>query len=164
MIDNYCSNRIYLPPASLCPQAEELELLTAHDGATGVTGNLVNPNSSAPSLGNYHQAPIPMLLGADLGSSQFAYSEFAGAQMSGSSLQKAINANHMELDGKAQEGTAIASSAGKSDLELAHLTGANISTTEQEDGCPTCFEDYTAENPKIITKCNHHFHLSCILD
>lgn len=35
---------------------------------------------------------------------------------------------------------------------------------EEEDVCPTCFEDYDAENPRIITKCNHQFHLSCILE
>ncbi|KAL4592556.1 hypothetical protein LXL04_005556 [Taraxacum kok-saghyz] len=30
--------------------------------------------------------------------------------------------------------------------------------------CPTCLEEYDEENPKIITKCEHHFHLSCILE
>ncbi|KAG9144065.1 hypothetical protein Leryth_013723 [Lithospermum erythrorhizon] len=30
---------------------------------------------------------------------------------------------------------------------------------EEEEVCPTCLEEYTEENPKIITKCSHHFHL-----
>ncbi|KAL8158881.1 hypothetical protein V2J09_000418 [Rumex salicifolius] len=30
--------------------------------------------------------------------------------------------------------------------------------------CPTCLEEYSEENPKIITKCEHHFHLACILE
>ncbi|KAK4802455.1 hypothetical protein SAY86_000658 [Trapa natans] len=30
--------------------------------------------------------------------------------------------------------------------------------------CPTCLEEYDAENPKIIAKCKHHFHLACILE
>lgn len=30
--------------------------------------------------------------------------------------------------------------------------------------CPTCLEEYDEENPKIVTKCEHHFHLSCILE
>ncbi|KAK4800967.1 hypothetical protein SAY86_021454 [Trapa natans] len=30
--------------------------------------------------------------------------------------------------------------------------------------CPTCLEEYDAGNPKIITKCEHHFHLACILE
>lgn len=35
---------------------------------------------------------------------------------------------------------------------------------EEEDCCPTCLEEYDTENPKIITKCEHHFHLACILE
>ncbi|XP_076910488.1 putative E3 ubiquitin-protein ligase RHB1A [Bidens hawaiensis] len=30
--------------------------------------------------------------------------------------------------------------------------------------CPTCLEEYDEDNPKIITKCEHHFHLACILE
>ncbi|KAK6128782.1 hypothetical protein DH2020_037488 [Rehmannia glutinosa] len=37
-------------------------------------------------------------------------------------------------------------------------------TSEDEDVCPTCLEEYTTENPKIITKCSHHFHLGCIYE
>ncbi|AED94372.1 RING/U-box superfamily protein [Arabidopsis thaliana] len=36
--------------------------------------------------------------------------------------------------------------------------------SDDEDICPTCLDDYTLENPKIITKCSHHFHLSCIYE
>ncbi|KAL7122975.1 hypothetical protein ACP275_01G077700 [Erythranthe tilingii] len=35
---------------------------------------------------------------------------------------------------------------------------------DEEDICPTCLEEYDLENPKIITKCDHHFHLGCILE
>lgn len=38
------------------------------------------------------------------------------------------------------------------------------SLLEEEDACPTCLEEYDSENPKIITKCEHHFHLACILE
>ncbi|CAA7018135.1 unnamed protein product [Microthlaspi erraticum] len=37
-------------------------------------------------------------------------------------------------------------------------------TSDDEDVCPTCLEEYTSENPKIVTKCSHHFHLSCIFE
>ncbi|ONK55146.1 uncharacterized protein A4U43_UnF7090 [Asparagus officinalis] len=30
--------------------------------------------------------------------------------------------------------------------------------------CPTCLEEYTYENPRIVMKCSHHFHLSCIYE
>ncbi|CAM8884040.1 unnamed protein product [Rhodiola kirilowii] len=35
---------------------------------------------------------------------------------------------------------------------------------DDEDVCPTCLDDYTPENPKIITRCSHHFHLGCIYE
>ncbi|RRT69373.1 hypothetical protein BHE74_00027875 [Ensete ventricosum] len=39
-----------------------------------------------------------------------------------------------------------------------------ITTSEDEDVCPTCLEEYTPENPKIVANCSHHFHLSCIYE
>ncbi|GAB2300130.1 hypothetical protein Dimus_034168 [Dionaea muscipula] len=38
------------------------------------------------------------------------------------------------------------------------------SSLEDEDVCPTCLDEYTPENPKILTKCSHHFHLGCIYE
>ncbi|KAK2973825.1 hypothetical protein RJ640_011753, partial [Escallonia rubra] len=35
---------------------------------------------------------------------------------------------------------------------------------EDEDVCPTCLDDYTPDNPKITTRCSHHFHLGCIYE
>lgn len=37
-------------------------------------------------------------------------------------------------------------------------------SSEDEDVCPTCLEDYTSEDPKIMTKCSHHFHMGCIYE
>nr|XP_043632900.1 E3 ubiquitin-protein ligase At3g02290-like [Erigeron canadensis]XP_043632901.1 E3 ubiquitin-protein ligase At3g02290-like [Erigeron canadensis] len=39
-----------------------------------------------------------------------------------------------------------------------------FASSEDEDVCPTCLEEYTVENPKIITKCLHHYHLGCIYE
>ncbi|KAA8532278.1 hypothetical protein F0562_032311 [Nyssa sinensis] len=36
--------------------------------------------------------------------------------------------------------------------------------SEDEDVCPTCLDEYTLENPKITTRCSHHFHLGCIYE
>jgi len=44
------------------------------------------------------------------------------------------------------------------------LSDAVVPLADEEDGCPTCLEEYDGENPRIITKCDHHFHLSCILE
>lgn len=37
-------------------------------------------------------------------------------------------------------------------------------SSDEEDVCPTCLEEYTTENPKIITECSHHYHLGCIYE
>ncbi|XP_010257945.1 PREDICTED: E3 ubiquitin-protein ligase At3g02290-like isoform X1 [Nelumbo nucifera] len=42
--------------------------------------------------------------------------------------------------------------------------GYIYSSSEDDDVCPTCLEEYTSENPKIITHCSHHFHLGCIYE
>lgn len=51
-------------------------------------------------------------------------------------------------------------STAKTATGFAHI----YSSSEDEDVCPTCLEEYTTENPKIITKCSHHFHLGCIYE
>uniref|UniRef100_A0A1J3CNL2 RING-type E3 ubiquitin transferase n=1 Tax=Noccaea caerulescens TaxID=107243 RepID=A0A1J3CNL2_NOCCA len=52
------------------------------------------------------------------------------------------------------------------DAKSKMMLGMEISyaDSDDEDICPTCLDDYTPENPKIITKCSHHFHLSCIYE
>ncbi|KAJ4833098.1 hypothetical protein Tsubulata_001081 [Turnera subulata] len=58
---------------------------------------------------------------------------------------------------------------GRSSLRLSSAKGALAigyvySSSEEEDVCPTCLEEYTPENPKIMTNCSHHFHLGCIYE
>ncbi|XP_073150752.1 E3 ubiquitin-protein ligase At3g02290-like isoform X1 [Henckelia pumila] len=52
-------------------------------------------------------------------------------------------------------------------LSMAKTTSgfAHIYTSsDDEDVCPTCLDEYTKENPKIMTSCSHHFHLGCIYE
>ncbi|KAK3155685.1 hypothetical protein QOZ80_2BG0206310 [Eleusine coracana subsp. coracana] len=42
--------------------------------------------------------------------------------------------------------------------------GAPEDKPDEEDVCPICLEEYDEENPRSITKCQHHFHLCCILE
>ena len=37
-------------------------------------------------------------------------------------------------------------------------------TLKAHDECPICLEPYSAENPAIVTACNHRFHLSCLYE
>ncbi|KMZ68408.1 hypothetical protein ZOSMA_23G00630 [Zostera marina] len=51
-------------------------------------------------------------------------------------------------------------------LTMKSSFGLNYTGTasDEEDVCPTCLEEYTAENPKIVAQCSHHFHLGCIYE
>ncbi|VFR03682.1 unnamed protein product [Cuscuta campestris] len=52
----------------------------------------------------------------------------------------------------------------KNELERLKSSRVSLSLAEEEDVCPTCLDEYNADHPRIKTKCNHHFHLSCILE
>lgn len=53
----------------------------------------------------------------------------------------------------------IFSSAG-----LSREPGAHAAMMEDDDICPTCLDPYTLDNPKIWTRCGHHFHMPCIFE
>ncbi|KAK1377211.1 putative E3 ubiquitin-protein ligase RHB1A [Heracleum sosnowskyi] len=140
------------------PPPEEHRSLTSHDSAAvaRATGFMVDLNLDASSPDTFQRPPTPIPFDVVLG-----YPHSTGGIISGSSMQKGSYVNLKELDCRVQAGGLA--SPRKFGVELSKLLDADISKTEEE-GCPTCFEDYDTENPKIITKCNHHFHLSCILE
>ncbi|KAJ4814548.1 RING/U-box superfamily protein [Rhynchospora pubera] len=37
-------------------------------------------------------------------------------------------------------------------------------SAEDEEVCPTCLEEYSPDNPKIVMQCSHDFHLGCIYE
>jgi len=41
-----------------------------------------------------------------------------------------------------------------------HHRSASFVSLADEDCCPTCFEEYSGENPKMPLVCGHHFHLA----
>lgn len=43
-------------------------------------------------------------------------------------------------------------------------TAGLLGTDEDDDFCPTCLEAYDDGNPKIFTRCGHHFHMPCIYE
>ncbi|XP_028767440.1 probable E3 ubiquitin-protein ligase RHB1A isoform X2 [Neltuma alba] len=67
-----------------------------------------------------------------------------------------------ELEGKVQSDLEL-DPAKDSEIELQKLDEPVI-LAEEEDVCPICLEEYDDENPKLNTKCDHHFHLACILE
>ncbi|OIW17318.1 hypothetical protein TanjilG_22430 [Lupinus angustifolius] len=80
---------------------------------------------------------------------------------------ESLNSAGKRNDNAREDGSKEYSSQSTLRLSSAKLTtGAGLvySSSEEEDVCPTCLEEYTEENPKIVTKCSHHFHLGCIYE
>lgn len=58
-----------------------------------------------------------------------------------------------------------------SGVGLVELQAVGMGTTlmagddyDDEDCCPTCLDVYTEDNPRIWTRCGHHFHMQCIYE
>ncbi|KAL4432534.1 hypothetical protein ABPG77_000471 [Micractinium sp. CCAP 211/92] len=60
--------------------------------------------------------------------------------------------------GSPKAGTAAASSKPARKGSRLHLG------EEEEDICPTCLDPYTEDNPKVLTRCGHAFHLPCLYE
>lgn len=65
--------------------------------------------------------------------------------------------------GQSAAGPSAASAASAAALKQKQAN-ASLVVEEEEDCCPTCLEEYDAENPRITLECGHHFHLGCIFE
>ncbi|XP_010275665.1 PREDICTED: probable E3 ubiquitin-protein ligase RHB1A [Nelumbo nucifera] len=171
------------PICYYCPQAlEERESLTVHQGATPAlsTGVLVNANLQTSSPDTYCPPPAPLPYDVDLGRPetppstqessankselQTTNSETVQEMLISSGAETLVACESLKESDCKGETKSLPSSPKESDVELSKLSEAIISATEEEDVCPTCLEEYDEQNPRIITKCEHHFHLACILE
>lgn len=159
--------------------------LSSHTGAASTfsTGLLVDTNLEVSVPDAYRSPPAPMPFDAVLGLPQTplvaqgihnskSSEAVQTTNVDSSQETAAVNTRETslksedtrELNFKAQSDTEIESPKGL-EVELSKPVEAIVSKKEEEeDVCPTCLEEYDAENPKIITKCEHHFHLACILE
>ncbi|XP_058081630.1 E3 ubiquitin-protein ligase At3g02290 isoform X2 [Magnolia sinica] len=69
-----------------------------------------------------------------------------------------------KLNGSDHEGGLKVCRSGYTSAKVTSVEAYMLSSSEDEDVCPTCLEEYTPENPKIMTQCSHHFHLGCIYE
>ncbi|KAL8543601.1 hypothetical protein ACS0TY_004246 [Phlomoides rotata] len=165
------------------PVSEEREPLSSHH-ATVSAGLLVDTNldTSVPDTYRPPPAPIPYETFAarpatpsrDQDSSrnktevvlQTTNTESVEDTNSGNTLETKVK--DIECDEKTELNIELVASKEVEDDnsdELKKSTEPIVPPLqEEEDVCPTCLEEYDTENPKMITKCDHHFHLSCILE
>ncbi|KAL3622146.1 putative E3 ubiquitin-protein ligase rhb1a [Castilleja foliolosa] len=146
-----CSSRMrqfHGTPVYYCyPHSEEHESLTSHDGVANVlsSGILIDLNLNMSIPDTYRSPPAPIPYDMILGRPQ--------------SMDNDEKPNCMDLTDRNQLGCPR-----KVEIGPIKPSPFTVSATNDEDACPTCLEEYEAENPKIMTKCNHHFHMSCILE
>mmetsp|Transcript_14309 Transcript_14309/g.17327 ORF Transcript_14309/g.17327 Transcript_14309/m.17327 type:complete len:285 (-) Transcript_14309:600-1454(-) len=96
----------------------------------------------------------------------------SGEQVSTSSAESCalLSSDHVEDVGQddKDEFTTATGSPSKDAAALCwsyhNHTHSFSGSVEEENVCPTCLEEYTEENPAIVTKCGHSFHLGCIYE
>ncbi|KAL1326531.1 hypothetical protein AAHE18_13G235900 [Arachis hypogaea] len=136
----------YYPRAS-----EEHVPLSSHPGAASAFSGrlLVDTNLDTSSPDTYRPPPAPIPFNVTL---------VAGDNHGTSTKLEELK----ESEGRAQTDLELESTK-DSEIELPKLRKP-INLAEEEDSCPICLEEYDTENPKLTTKCDHHFHLACILE
>ncbi|KAE9596535.1 hypothetical protein Lal_00007959 [Lupinus albus] len=161
---------------------EHIPLSSHHNAASGFSGGLlVDTNLDTSSPDTYRPPPAPIPFNVILGVTQTPpVAQEICVDKTDASLhpensdpnQETVTGDNHGASAKAGElkeseckvQTALElDSAKDSEVELPKLAEP-ISFVEEEDTCPICLEEYDAENPKLLTKCDHHFHLACILE
>ncbi|XP_074592059.1 putative E3 ubiquitin-protein ligase RHB1A [Curcuma longa] len=159
------------PPAYYyCPQVlEEHEPLssTNHDTLPATSlGLLVNTNLDTSTTDTYQSPPAPLPYDTSLESQSTLLGD---AEICGSKTDQTPILNS-QTTGQNNDCFETSDCKKKTDSEKnsPKISEDEISKpttiSDEEDVCPICLEDYDAENPRISTKCEHHFHLSCILE
>lgn len=149
----------YYPPTS-----EESESLTANDGTNASlnAGFLVGLNLDASIPDTFHPPPVPLPYDMVLGGSASTDSESGRETASVSSYETSMTREDIEESDFKAPAKSAPISPKKEALSKANET--QVLVIEEEDVCPICLEEYDDENPRNLTKCEHHFHLSCILE
>ncbi|XP_027351623.1 probable E3 ubiquitin-protein ligase RHB1A [Abrus precatorius] len=144
------------------PTFEERESLTFNDGTTPSlnAGFLVGLNLEVSNPDTFRPPPVPLPYDTILGGSASTDSE-SGRETVSSFEALITHEDSEESDCKAQVNSAPISPR---KAELSKSNEFQVLVTEEEDVCPICLEEYDVENPRNLTKCEHHFHLCCILE
>lgn len=151
-----------------------------HDGPSGSSaGLLVDTNLDTSIPDTYTPPPPPIPYDVDLGHPQssllptseinYVKSETTAGRDAGSveALNVVGSPENLENDQKkidCKEQSILELTPSKESEDDLKKPGDPIVMTIEEEDCPICLEEYTEENPKMLTKCEHHFHLCCILE
>lgn len=147
------------------PYSEERESLRSHDGVSNVlsSGMLIDFSLDMSIPDTYRSPPAPLPYDAVLGHPKSSDGGSGELSSSDSSFRKPSHVDPKGVNFDTEYGF-LPDSPKKADIKLSKSNPLACLGTDDEDCCPTCLEEYDLDNPKITTKCNHHFHLSCILE
>ncbi|XP_021887068.1 probable E3 ubiquitin-protein ligase RHB1A [Carica papaya] len=164
-------------------ESEEHVPLSPHYGAASAlsTGLLVDTNLETSVPDAYRPPPPPIPFDVAFGRPQtppgsqeicIDKHDVALGTLNSDSVEETVGGNIKEASTKCEDLKEADSKSTQLDVEstkdleaeLSKLVQPVVLSTEEEDVCPTCLEEYSIENPKIVTKCEHHFHLACILE
>ncbi|XP_073130490.1 probable E3 ubiquitin-protein ligase RHB1A [Henckelia pumila] len=166
------------------PVSEEHEPLSSHHATISAlsTGLLVDTNLDTAVPDTYRPPPAPLPYETNVG---YPPTPSIDQQSSGNKNETALQSTNtvgdnnsdsildaklknLESDEKMETHIDLTASKEMEDNNSDELKKSSEPFVpplqEEEDVCPTCLEEYDVENPKIITKCDHHFHLACILE
>ncbi|CAA2991850.1 E3 ubiquitin- ligase At3g02290-like [Olea europaea subsp. europaea] len=165
---------------SLFHREEQQEIALSTQGTTSLSSAALIDTSLVDM---YHAPPRPLPYDVDPRYFHLRQGRMVSGREKGSSHshEETEPLRRSEVDGESEslsgtnklkeftceEGSKECDLKSKPRLSITNTTAesALINTSfEDEDVCPTCLEEYTTENPKIITKCFHHFHLGCIYE
>ncbi|CAA2994141.1 probable E3 ubiquitin- ligase RHB1A [Olea europaea subsp. europaea] len=173
------------PPFYHYPRvSEEREPLSSHHETVSAlsTGLLVDTNLDTSVPDTYRPPPAPIPYDTHVACPHTPSRDF---DSSGNKTEPAVENTNAESAEETNSGSTLdtkvknSDSGEKGQLNI-ELTASDevkneddleksseplvSSLQDEEDVCPICLEEYDAENPKLITKCDHHFHLACILE
>ncbi|KAI7754193.1 hypothetical protein M8C21_022035 [Ambrosia artemisiifolia] len=162
--------------------SEERQPLSSSSGAAS-TGLLVDTNLETSIPDTYRPPPAPIPYEVSVGPPRSPLNN--NRETSGAKQEPPVQTNNNESVGEitnSNSGEIVTKEAKGSDCkEITNIELVATKETEDEieksdelkkptgpilppEECPTCLEEYDEDNPKIITKCEHHFHLACILE
>ncbi|KAJ0967258.1 hypothetical protein J5N97_024175 [Dioscorea zingiberensis] len=166
-----------------CPQTSDREPLSSANGtsSSASAGILVDTNLDTSIPDTFRAPPAPLPYDVALTNAQTLPPSFGNSGNKTDHVQPADSQSLGEaVSGGTSEGLDTSESLKAPDCKSTVGDGhdtANVaedeplkfcepvsSAVDEEDVCPICLEEYDLENPRILTKCEHHFHLACILE
>lgn len=157
----------YYPPESEINEP----LSTSHITSVTLPGVLVDTNldTSSPDTYRAPPAPLPYDIGVPLSQNVTSHTVNSTSKTelllspAGETYMPSVDLKDKDCKGEVDciNGSPKVQEQEDDDSKS---KGAKTLPNDEEDVCPTCLEEYDLENPRIITKCEHHFHMSCILE